>query len=203
LQHLGVPSTDIGSGGPYGVYHSAFDDFTWFTKFADPTFVYEQQMARVFGVQALRMADAEILPFDYEEYGKEVEAYVDAAKKKAEAKFGGQAPSFAGAIEAAKHFEQAGAKILSREKKLPEDSARLNRALRDAERALLIPGGLPNRPWYTHSIYAPGMYTGYAAVVIPGVSEAVDRHDLARAKQQLAELAAALGRATKILEAAR
>ena len=46
IQHLGVPSTDIGSEGPYGVYHSAFDNYNWFVKFADPTFVYEQQQAR-------------------------------------------------------------------------------------------------------------------------------------------------------------
>ncbi|MGC2729615.1 MAG: M28 family metallopeptidase, partial [Candidatus Sulfotelmatobacter sp.] len=68
-QHLGVPSGDISSGGPYGVYHSVFDDFAWFTKFGDPDFVYEQQMARVFGLEALRMADADVLPYDYEEYG--------------------------------------------------------------------------------------------------------------------------------------
>ena len=48
IQHLGVPSTDIGSEGPYGVYHSVFDNYNWFVKFADPTFVYEQQQARVF-----------------------------------------------------------------------------------------------------------------------------------------------------------
>src|SRR5579859_7582146 len=43
LQHLGVPATDIGSDGPYGVYHSVFDNYNWFVKNADPTFVYEQQ----------------------------------------------------------------------------------------------------------------------------------------------------------------
>ena len=203
LQHLGVPSTDISSGGPYGVYHSVFDNFAWFTKFADPTFMYEQQMARVFGVETLRMADADVLPFDYEEYGKEAEAYVDGAKKRAATEFGAQAPNFTDAVEAAKHFEQAGAKILSRQQKRADDPSKLNRALQDAERALLIPGGLPNRPWYTHSIYAPGMYTGYAAVVIPGVNEAIDQHDLERTRQQMVALVAALNRATKILEAAR
>src|SRR5258708_17643311 len=50
IQHLGVPSADMTSSGPYGVYHSTFDDFTWFKKFGDPTFVYEQQMPRVFGL---------------------------------------------------------------------------------------------------------------------------------------------------------
>ena len=72
LQHLGVPSSDVSSSGPYGVYHSVFDNFAWFKKFGDPDFVYEQQMARVFGLEAVRMADADVLPYDYEEYGKEV-----------------------------------------------------------------------------------------------------------------------------------
>jgi N-acetylated-alpha-linked acidic dipeptidase len=57
IQHLGVPSTDVGSSGPYGVYHSVFDNYNWFIKFADPTFVYEQQMARVFGLEILHMAN--------------------------------------------------------------------------------------------------------------------------------------------------
>ena len=76
LQHLGVPSTDIGSSGPYGVYHSVFDNFAWFTKFGDPTFVYEQQMARVYGLQSIRMASEDVLPFNYEDYGKEIGEYV-------------------------------------------------------------------------------------------------------------------------------
>jgi len=78
--------------------------------------------------------------------------------------------------------------------------SQLNRALRQAERALLIPEGLPNRPWFRHAIYAPGQYTGYAAVVIPGVNEAIDKHDVERTQQQLTALAAALNRATKTLE---
>jgi len=91
-QHLGVPSTDISSTGPYGVYHSVFDNFAWFKKFGDPDFVYAQQMARVFGLEALRMADADVLPYDYDEYGKEIAVYVDAARKRVESKFGARAP---------------------------------------------------------------------------------------------------------------
>src|SRR5262249_48836572 len=71
IQHLGIPSTDMTSSGPYGVYHSAFDNFNWFKKFADPTFVYEQEIARVFGIEALHMASADVLPYDYELYGRE------------------------------------------------------------------------------------------------------------------------------------
>jgi N-acetylated-alpha-linked acidic dipeptidase len=199
LQHLGVPSTDISSTGSYGVYHSAFDNFTWFKKFADPDFVYEQQMARIFGLEILRMADTDVLPFDYHEYGQEVAAYIDAASRKAENQFGVRAVSFTEATRAANRFAQAGERILVRENNLPADPAKLNETLSHAERALLMPDGLPNRPWFRHAIYAPGQYTGYTAVVIPGINEAIDKRDANLTREQVAALAEALTRATKVL----
>jgi len=203
LQHAGVPSADIGSTGPYGVYHSAFDNFAWFKKFADPNFVYEQQMARVFGLDAIRMADADVLPYDHEEYGQEVAAYLDAARKKAQSEFGAGAPDFAKARKAARHLQQAGLKIRSKQNSLPRDPEPLNSALVAAERALLLPEGLPGRPWFRHAIYAPGRYTGYAAVVIPGVNEAIDRHDLAATHQQIDALTTVLNNVAKVLESVR
>ncbi len=203
LQHLGVPSTDIGSTGSYGVYHSAFDNFNWFKKFGDPDFVYEQQMARFFGLSIIRMADTDVLPYDYEEYAKEIAFYIDSAKKKAQAEFAGQSLNFAPLAQAAHRFDQAAARILVRQQNAPRDVAKLNRALRDAERSFLVPEGLPNRPWFRHAIYAPGQYTGYAAVVIPGINEAIDKHDLARTRQQIVVLTAALNRAAKTLESDR
>ncbi len=203
LQHLGVPSSDITSSGPYGVYHSTFDDFTWFKKFADPDFVYEQEMARVFGLEAIRLADADVLPYDYEQYGKEIIEYLDSARKRAESKLGEQALDFGAVNAAAKHFLNAGAKLLAKQKNPPRDASRLNQALLSAERALLVPQGLPHRPWYRHAIYAPGEYTGYAAVVIPGVNEALDKGDGERARQQLQALTEALNRAAKALEGYR
>lgn len=203
LQHLGVPSTDIGSTGSYGVYHSAFDDFAWFKKFGDPDFVYEQEMARVYGLECLRMVDADVLPYDYEQYGKEIADYLEAAKKRADSKFGAHPIDFKAAMGAARHFQEAGARIRVRQKNPPRDSAHLNQALRQAERAFLIREGLPHRPWYRHLIYAPGEYTGYAAVVIPGVNEALDKSDAERIRQQLAALTSALERATKVLESSK
>jgi N-acetylated-alpha-linked acidic dipeptidase len=199
LQHLGVPSTDVSSSGSYGVYHSVFDNFAWFKKFADPDFTYEQEMARVFGLEVVRMANADVLPYDYEQYGKEIASYLDAAGKRADNKFGEHSIDFSAVNRAARHFQDAGAKILSKQRNPPHDSARLNSALNSAERALLVPQGLPHRPWFRHAIYAPGEYTGYAAVVIPGVNEALDKGDTERARQQLAVLAAALERAARAL----
>jgi len=203
LQHLGVPSTDVSSTGSYGVYHSAFDNFHWFSSFADPDFVYEQEMARVFGIAALRMADADILPYDYEEYAQEIAVYLEAARKKAATEFARQAPDLGPAVRAAHDFERAAAKSLTQQRNPSTNPDRLNQALLQAEHALLVSDGLPGRPWFRHSIYAPGRYTGYAAVAIPGVNEAIDKHDLDLTRKQISLLAAALSRASKALSSYR
>ena len=200
LQHLGVPSSDISSTGDYGVYHTAFDNFNWFKKFGDPDFSYEQQMARIFGLEVLRMSSADVLPYDYENYGKEILVYLDAAKNKSKERFADKAPNFSSALEGARRLQEVGAKMLQKQRQIPAEPDRMNAKLREAERTLLIPEGLPNRPWYHHAIYAPGQYTGYAAVVIPGVNEAIDRGDLRRTEQQIAALAAALNRAVQLLD---
>jgi N-acetylated-alpha-linked acidic dipeptidase len=204
LQHLGVPSTDITSEGPYGVYHSAFDDYNWFIKFGDPTFAYEQQQARVFGLEVLHMAGADVLPYDYATYGDEVKNYVRAASQRAAAT--SLDADFGSAIHAADRFARAGSRIAAMQSTPaalnPAEKTQLNQALRKAEEALLNDAGLPLRPWYRHTIYAPGRYTGYAAVVIPGVNEAIDSRDNAQLASQLATLASALNRSASILEQA-
>jgi N-acetylated-alpha-linked acidic dipeptidase len=199
LQHLGIPCTDMVSNGSYGVYHSTFDDFAWFKRFADPDFVYEQEMARVFGLEVLRFADADVLPYDYENYGEEIAAYIRSAQQRAEKTFA-KAPSFTAALEAAEHFAQAGASIGHVQPKEASEIQSVNHALREAERALLLPQGLPGRPWFKHVIYAPGRLTGYAAAVIPGVNEAIDASDPQATEQQLQALTSALARATSVLE---
>jgi N-acetylated-alpha-linked acidic dipeptidase len=202
IQHLGIPSTDMTSSGPYGVYHSVFDNFAWFKKFGDPTFVYEQEMARVVGLEVLHMAAADVLPYDYELYGKEISAYIERAQEKAKQALGGSSPDFTAAAAAAKRFTAAGAKVLALQQNPPQATAKLNQALIGAERALLLEKGLPNRKWFRHAIYAPGQYTGYAAVVIPGVNEAIDAKNAQLAGEQLQALAEALNRAAGVLEAA-
>ncbi|HUB00702.1 MAG TPA: M28 family metallopeptidase [Terracidiphilus sp.] len=197
LQHAGVPSTDVGSDGPYGVYHSAFDDFAWFTHNADPHFLYLQEMARVFGLEGLRMADAEVLPYDYVAYAKAVEHYLDAARRKAADD--GLGLDFGPAQAAAKRMEEAARKAYAAQSAEAGNLAELNQTLRAVEAAFLTPAGLPGRPWYKHTIYAPGEYTGYAAVVIPGVNEAIDANRPEVAQQQLTVLTEALDRGAATL----
>jgi N-acetylated-alpha-linked acidic dipeptidase len=229
FQHAGVPSTDIGSDGPYGVYHSVFDNYAWFTMNADPHFIYLQEMARILGLEGLRMADADVLPYDYVAYAREIIAYIQAAKSKvtdaasherkandSSAKSAKQwwkssepparALDFAPAQAAAARFAAAAERIHPRQIAAIGDLVqlgKLNWALRQTESALLSDAGLPNRPWYRHTIYAPGEFTGYSAVAIPGVNEAIDARDLKLAAQQLSVLTQALDRAAQTLERAQ
>jgi N-acetylated-alpha-linked acidic dipeptidase len=226
LDHSGVPATDIRSGGNYGVYHSVFDNFAWFKKFGDTNFVYTQEVARFYGLQVLRMAEADVLPYDYEAYGKEIATYLEGAQKNAAGRLGDKAPKFDTALEAAKRFAQAGTAINAVVARAPgspsraavsrdgmdaparvqgredaqENLARLNRILLATERALLLPNGLPRRPWFRHAIYAPADLMGYSAATIPGVNEAIQRSDTTTAAQQLQELTNALNRAADLLE---
>jgi N-acetylated-alpha-linked acidic dipeptidase len=76
---------------------------------------------------------------------------------------------------------------------------RLNQTLMKAERDLIEPAGLPDRPWYRHVIYAPGLYTGYGVKTIPGVREAIDASNFTRAAEQAQVVIRALQRATRTL----
>jgi N-acetylated-alpha-linked acidic dipeptidase len=201
IQHIGVPSTDVGSSGPYGVYHSTFDDYTWFTMNADPTFVYEQEMARVFGLEVLHMADADVLPYDYVTYGKEIEDYLEAAQKKA-ADMNVSGLNFESAESAAKQFTSAAEQVREKQEKPGGNLTQFNAQLRQVETDFISAQGLPNRPWFKHTIYAPGEYTGYAAVVIPGVNEAIDAKNSTLAQSQLTVLTDAIQRATATLTTA-
>lgn len=202
LQHVGVPSTDIATGGPYGVYHSAFDDFAWFKKFGDPTFVYEQEMARAMGLQVLRMSQADVLPFDYEQYGEEISNFVATAQKRVDKAAWARDADFAPALAAARKLQAAGQALQHFQQDIPQNPANLNAVLMKAEREMLTEG-LPNRPFFRHAVFAPGEFTGYSAVVIPGVNEAIDQKDLARLREQLKQLTEAVQRAAVLLESIR
>jgi N-acetylated-alpha-linked acidic dipeptidase len=77
LQHLGLPSLNLGFGGedPGGEYHSIYDSYDDYRRFKDPTFEYGVALAKVAGHAVLRMADADMLPFDYSDLYTTVNGY--------------------------------------------------------------------------------------------------------------------------------
>jgi N-acetylated-alpha-linked acidic dipeptidase len=86
LQHLGIASLDLGYGGEDGggIYHSIYDDFYWYTHFSDTNFVYGRALAQTVGVAVLRLADAELLPYDFSDFSDTVSRYVEQLQKLAE-----------------------------------------------------------------------------------------------------------------------
>jgi N-acetylated-alpha-linked acidic dipeptidase len=82
LQHIGVASLDIGYGGESegGVYHSIYDSFDHFIRFGDPTFAYEVALAQTGGHAVLRLADADILPFNFSDFAETVSGYLSQLK---------------------------------------------------------------------------------------------------------------------------
>jgi N-acetylated-alpha-linked acidic dipeptidase len=83
VDHLGIASLNLGYGGEDGggVYHSVYDDFYWFTHYSDTTFVYERALAQTAGTAVMRLADAELLPFDFSNFADTIHKYVDDLKK--------------------------------------------------------------------------------------------------------------------------
>ena len=80
--------------------------------------------------------------------------------------------------------------------------AALNQALMRVERCFLLEPGLPGRTWFRHAFYAPGVYTGYAVVVMPSVREALERNDAQAAAERLEQVRAAIERGTQALNQA-
>jgi N-acetylated-alpha-linked acidic dipeptidase len=211
LQHNGVPALDMIFDGPYGVYHSLYDDFAWMARFGDPGFRYHAAMSRLWGLLALRFANADLLPLDYSLYATEVAAYLEGLEKIASADF------FAGTIrpliEKCHAWHDAAVKVAARleawraravaassppNERTPRGdddiaaTVRMNAALMAEERALLDDDGIAGRPWFRHLIYAP--LPSYEAETLPGLREALEAGDLNRARQQADRLRAALDR---------
>lgn len=88
LDHLGIASLNIGYGGEGGggIYHSIYDDFFWFTHFSDTSFVYERALAQTVGTAVIRLADAEMLPFNFTTLAETVKRYLDELQKLAKSK---------------------------------------------------------------------------------------------------------------------
>ena len=209
LQHLGVPSTDMGFGGDYGVYHSAYDSFYWMTKFGDPTFQYHVAAAQIWGTMALRLANSNALPFDYTDYAKQLREFVNetvslANRKKMPDAFDEQAM-----LKAVDKFADEADKLHKRrvdlEKNEPNSQSaerlrRVNDALMQAERAFIDERGLRGRNWYRHQVYAPGFYTGYAALPFPDLRQAIEDGRATDAREAATRIVDAISKATEVLK---
>jgi N-acetylated-alpha-linked acidic dipeptidase len=86
LDHLGIASVNVGYGGEggAGIYHSAYDDFYWFTHFSDSDFVYGRALSQTAGTTVMRLANADLLPFEFTNLADTIHLYQKQLKKLAD-----------------------------------------------------------------------------------------------------------------------
>ena len=202
--HLGVPILSWGFGGLGGVYHSAYDDYKWESTFGDPGYRRHAASARVGAALLLRVANADILPYDYVEYAHTMRGYIPAIDA-AITSHGWSVPTAALAQAVTGMETAAAAWSATRDSalgnaKLAAPSLRAaNAALMRVERALTRPEGLRTRPWFRSLIYASDEDNGYADVAFPSVTEAVRSGDSALVAREIADLGARFDAASAAL----
>src|SRR5206468_7137971 len=86
LNHLGIPTVGLAFDGPYGVYHSMYDDHFWMQHFGDPGFKYHRLISEYWGRLALRLADADSSPMDFPYFSKDLKLWISELKKNEDAK---------------------------------------------------------------------------------------------------------------------
>jgi N-acetylated-alpha-linked acidic dipeptidase len=195
-----MPVLGLQFDGPYGVYHSAYDDFFWMNHFGDPGYRYHTLMSQLWGVLALRLANADLLPFDFASYASNIRQFVSELSKGKDLSQLDLKP----VLDAIDNFEAAG-------KRLDESAARaltsgaidpvlaetINHGAMEVERNWLNPDGIPGRPWFKHILY--GARFTYAHLELPGLTEAVEKQDWPTAKDQAEILRRALVSNTKLV----
>jgi N-acetylated-alpha-linked acidic dipeptidase len=235
IQHLGIPSLNIGYGGEDegGEYHSIYDSYDMYKRFKDPTFQYGVTLAQTAGRAVLRLADADALQFDFTELHKTVKGYIgelvnkvdqlrekanvendlinnkayiyaaDPTNKLATPQLLAPVPyiDFSPVLNALSHLEKAAAQAEAAKKTADQNKlASMNAKIYTAEQQLLTNNGLPRRPWFKHSLYAPGFYTGYGVKTVPGVREAIEQKNWQEVNEQMSEVSKSIERLAVYLE---
>ena len=173
--------------------------------FGDPGYKYHTLMSQLWGVTALRMANADLLPFDFATYARNIRQFVNDLSRANKEDISRQTRLDLQPILAAiDEFESAGKKLhASLDAKRatgpidPALATRLNHGMMQVERNWLNPDGIPGRPWFKHILYG-ARYT-YAHLELPGLTEAVEKQDWPTAKDQAQILRKAIERNTKLL----
>jgi N-acetylated-alpha-linked acidic dipeptidase len=201
LNFVGMPVMGLGFVGPYGVYHSMYDDFYWMNHFGDPGYRYHVLMSQLWGTLALRLANADLLPFDFASYADNVRQFVgELARDKDMSQL-----DLNPVLEEIQQFEDAGKRLntavqqsLASGKIDPKLAAEVNAGMMQVERNWLNPDGIPGRPWFKHTLY--GARFTYAHLELPGLTEAVEKKDWTTANQQAAILLRCLEKNIKLVD---
>ena len=207
LDHLTIASLDLNFtdelDGYAGIYHSAYDSFSWYTRFGDPDFSFGKTLSKIVGTIILRLADSTVLPFQFVDYAETISMYVEELERDASKLDESQQLDFEPLRESLKRLNKAAASYELVLKELPaasvstlvakEDSLHaLNKLLYRSERTLSYTAGLPKREWFKHLVYAPGFYTGYGVKTLPGIREGLEQNALDEALKFISVVSSSL-----------
>ena len=195
----GVPSVDLGFGpdkkSAVYHYHSNYDSFDWMDKFGDQGWHYHIAITKVWALFAANLIETPIIQFNATDYAQGLGIYLEKVVEKAKASsvkemktfsfkpltyainrllnetilFDAHAAELAGGIDQGVSWWKWWSKV-----KLFVEVKTVNDKYKFFERQFLHQGGLDSRSWFKHVVFAPGLWTGYAGDVFPGLTESID-----------------------------
>jgi N-acetylated-alpha-linked acidic dipeptidase len=166
--HVGIPSWSGGTGG-HSIYHSNFDSFAYYERFCDPTFKMGPLVEQVFGMMALRLANADVLPYDISRYGTDLHTHFEGLQKLTSAYDKTTTPfSFDALIKASDELKKLGEECEAALKTANEKNRKtINTELLSLERQWIDKQGMPYGIWYRSLYASPDPFSGYASWMLP------------------------------------
>lgn len=172
--HVGIPSLSGGTGGPT-LYHTNYDSFYFYENFVDPSFKMGPMVEQVAGIMALKLANADIIPYDLEQYGTDLQSHFEEAEKWVESYEEGF-KGFNLSMKAIKVLQKSTANYTSlldaslKEKNLKsKDIKKINQELLALEKSFLDEKGMYFGEWYKSLYASTDPFSGYASWILPGI----------------------------------
>lgn len=172
--HAGIPSLSGGTGGPT-LYHTNYDSFHFYEKFVDPTFTMGGMVEQMAGIIALRLANADVIPYDVGRYAKDLKMHFESAEKMIAAydsAFSGFKESWT-AIEkleeSSSRFASTLARFLENKKLTQKEAKQINQQMIQLEKSFLDEKGMDFGQWYQSLYASTDPFSGYASWILPGI----------------------------------
>jgi Transferrin receptor-like dimerisation domain len=181
-------------------------------KFGDPDFNYHRALVQIWGLMALHLSSDIVLPFNTVDYAVEIQGYVkDVSKYGFPLSFSKLESAASVLRQTAEDFEGSVTDLRQRvhdkikskgslSGKLEKRVKKINDRLAKFERGLLDPQGIKGRTWFKHTVYAPGLWTGYSGQTFPSLAEAIDAADPSLIKETETRAAKYVNEAGRWLE---
>ncbi|MFT4737162.1 MAG: N-acetylated-alpha-linked acidic dipeptidase [Cyclobacteriaceae bacterium] len=172
--HAGVPSLSGGAGGPTA-YHSNYDDFYYYSKFVDPAFKMGPTVESLVGIMSLRLANADLIPYDVVRYGTDLKIHFANATEKIK-KYDVDFSGFMKVTDALTKLDVSAAtldlslnELLNTTSFSKKQSKAINQQLLTLEKSFLEEKGMYFGAWYRSLYAASDPFSGYASWILPGL----------------------------------